>query len=70
MKDLVGKTAFVTGAASGIGSGIAAALAQAGVKVMLCDIEEAPLTKAVVGDFDRFALYTFSNIVSVYAGLD
>jgi NAD(P)-dependent dehydrogenase (short-subunit alcohol dehydrogenase family) len=41
MKDLAGKTAFVTGAASGIGFGIATALSQAGVKVMLCDIEEA-----------------------------
>src|SRR5271165_7374161 len=41
MKDLAGKTAFVTGAASGIGLGIATAFAQAGVKVMLCDIEEA-----------------------------
>jgi NAD(P)-dependent dehydrogenase (short-subunit alcohol dehydrogenase family) len=49
MKDLTGKTAFVTGAASGIGLGIAAALAQAGVKVMLCDIEEAALAKAVEG---------------------
>jgi NAD(P)-dependent dehydrogenase (short-subunit alcohol dehydrogenase family) len=49
MKDLVGKTAFVTGAASGIGLGIAAALARAGAKVMLCDIEEAALAKAVEG---------------------
>ena len=47
MKDLAGKTAFVTGAASGIGLGIATALAQAGVKVMLCDIEEPALAKAV-----------------------
>jgi NAD(P)-dependent dehydrogenase (short-subunit alcohol dehydrogenase family) len=47
MKDLAGKTAFVTGAASGIGLGIATALAQAGVKVMLCDIEEAALAMAV-----------------------
>jgi len=47
MKELAGKTAFVTGAASGIGSGIATALAQAGVKVMLCDVEEAALRKAV-----------------------
>lgn len=47
MKDLAGKTAFVTGAASGIGFGIASALAQAGVKVMLCDIEEAPLVAAL-----------------------
>jgi len=47
MKDLAGKTAFVTGAASGIGLGIASALSQAGVKVMLCDIEEAALAKAI-----------------------
>ena len=47
MKDLAGKTAFVTGAASGIGLGVADALAQAGMKVMLCDIEETALAKAV-----------------------
>ena len=49
MKDLAGKIAFVTGAASGIGLGIATALAQAGVKVMLCDIEEAALALAAEG---------------------
>ena len=47
MKELAGKTAFVTGAASGIGLGIATAFAQAGAKVMLCDIEEAALSAAV-----------------------
>jgi NAD(P)-dependent dehydrogenase (short-subunit alcohol dehydrogenase family) len=47
MKDLAGKTAFVTGAASGIGLGIASALAQAGVKVMLCDIEQPALAAAL-----------------------
>jgi NAD(P)-dependent dehydrogenase (short-subunit alcohol dehydrogenase family) len=47
MKDLSGRTAFVTGAASGIGLGIATALSQAGVKVMLCDIEDDALAKAV-----------------------
>ena len=47
MKDLVGKTAFITGAASGIGLGVATRLAQAGVKVMMCDIERAALEKAV-----------------------
>jgi NAD(P)-dependent dehydrogenase (short-subunit alcohol dehydrogenase family) len=47
MKDLAGRTALVTGAASGIGLGIATALSQAGVKVMLCDIEEEALAKAV-----------------------
>jgi NAD(P)-dependent dehydrogenase (short-subunit alcohol dehydrogenase family) len=47
MKDLAGKVAFVTGAASGIGLGISTALAQAGVKVVLCDIEDAMREKAV-----------------------
>jgi NAD(P)-dependent dehydrogenase (short-subunit alcohol dehydrogenase family) len=47
MKHLEGKTAFVTGAASGIGLGIATALAQAGVNVMLCDIEKDALDRAV-----------------------
>lgn len=46
MKDISGKTAFVTGAASGIGLGIATALSQAGAKVMLCDIEEEALQAA------------------------
>src|SRR4029079_18119797 len=47
MMEIAGKTAFVTGAASGIGLGIATALSQAGVKVMLCDIEDAALVRAV-----------------------
>jgi NAD(P)-dependent dehydrogenase (short-subunit alcohol dehydrogenase family) len=47
MKAIAGKTAFVTGAASGIGLGIATAFAQAGAKVMLCDIEEEALSAAV-----------------------
>jgi NAD(P)-dependent dehydrogenase (short-subunit alcohol dehydrogenase family) len=45
VKDVAGKTAFVTGAASGIGLGIATALAQAGAKVMLCDIEAEALSR-------------------------
>ena len=49
MKHLEDKVAFVTGGASGIGLGIATALAQAGVKVMLADIEKAALDKAVEG---------------------
>lgn len=49
MKQLEGKVAFVTGAGSGIGLGIAQALAAAGVKVMLCDIEQEALDRAVAG---------------------
>jgi NAD(P)-dependent dehydrogenase (short-subunit alcohol dehydrogenase family) len=47
MQDLTGRTAFVTGAASGIGLGIATALSHAGVNVMLCDIEEEALATAI-----------------------
>lgn len=47
MKDLEGKVAFVTGAASGIGLATTSALAQAGVKVMMCDIEQTALDAAI-----------------------
>lgn len=47
MRELRGKTAFVTGAASGIGLGICRALARAGVNVALADIEQQPLDTAV-----------------------
>ncbi len=46
MQDFNGKVAFVTGAASGIGLGIARALAGAGMKVMLADIEKPALEAA------------------------
>ena len=40
MEKLSGKTALVTGAAGGLGSAIAAELAQRGVKVLLTDLQE------------------------------
>jgi len=43
LKDFHGKTAVVTGAASGIGSGIARSLAGAGMNVALLDIQERAL---------------------------
>ena len=46
MKDFKGKTAIVTGAASGIGLGIARAFAQAGMNLALADIEDAALARA------------------------
>lgn len=51
MRELTGKVAFVTGAGSGIGLAIAAALARAGMKVVLADLDEARLAtaKAKVG---------------------
>lgn len=47
MQDLVGKTAFVTGGASGIGFALGRSLAEAGMKVMLADIETDALAGAV-----------------------
>jgi NAD(P)-dependent dehydrogenase (short-subunit alcohol dehydrogenase family) len=47
MRELSGKTAFVTGGASGIGLALGRAFAQAGMKVMLADIETEALAGAV-----------------------
>ena len=46
MDDLSGKTALVTGAGSGIGRGIALALAREGANVALADIEEGTAAAA------------------------
>lgn len=45
MNEFKGKVAVITGAASGIGRGIADRCAQEGMKIVLADIEKDPLTK-------------------------
>jgi NAD(P)-dependent dehydrogenase (short-subunit alcohol dehydrogenase family) len=52
--DFSGKTAFVTGAANGIGLGICRALARVGANIVLADIEQAQL------DIARRELSTFN----------
>lgn len=52
MKDFPGKTAFVTGAAQGIGLGICRALARQGVAVAMADIAAGPL-EAARGGIER-----------------
>jgi len=46
MQDLRGKTAFVTGGASGIGYGLAEAFLDQGMRVVIADIEEKALAEA------------------------
>jgi NAD(P)-dependent dehydrogenase (short-subunit alcohol dehydrogenase family) len=53
MRDFNGKTAFVTGGAGGIGFALAKAFLQAGMNVMLADIEE----KALEGALKSLAIY-------------
>jgi NAD(P)-dependent dehydrogenase (short-subunit alcohol dehydrogenase family) len=47
MKTFAGKTAFITGGASGIGLALARAFLAEGMNVMLADIEEPALTAAL-----------------------
>jgi NAD(P)-dependent dehydrogenase (short-subunit alcohol dehydrogenase family) len=47
MRDFTDRTAFVTGGASGIGLALGCAFAEAGMKVMLADIERDALDSAV-----------------------
>ena len=49
MKDFKDKVAVITGAASGIGYGLAERAAGEGMKVVLADIEEGALEKAERG---------------------
>ncbi len=45
MKDLRGKSAFITGGASGLGLGMARAFAESGMNLVLTDIDEATLAR-------------------------
>src|SRR6516225_6878207 len=49
MNDISSKTAIVTGAASGIGLGIATALAEAGANVVMADIQKDLIEQAAHG---------------------
>ena len=47
MDNLQGKVAFVTGAASGIGLGIAKACGRAGMKVVIADVRRKAIDEAL-----------------------
>jgi NADP-dependent 3-hydroxy acid dehydrogenase YdfG len=65
MKELTRTSAFVTGAVSGIGLGIATALILAARKVMLCDVEQAALAAPAAGSKQAGV-----GVYGVRAGLD
>jgi NAD(P)-dependent dehydrogenase (short-subunit alcohol dehydrogenase family) len=52
MKDVRGKTAFITGGASGIGLGMAEAFVKAGMKVVLADLRQDHID-AALAQFER-----------------
>jgi NAD(P)-dependent dehydrogenase (short-subunit alcohol dehydrogenase family) len=47
VRDVSGKTAFITGGASGMGLGMATAFAEAGMNVVIADIRQAALDEAM-----------------------
>ena len=49
MKDVRGRVAFITGGASGIGLGIAAACVDAGMQVVLADLRQDHIDEALAG---------------------
>lgn len=53
MREFAGKVAVVTGAASGIGLGLATRFAEEGMKVVLADVEEPALSTAAASLSDR-----------------
>src|SRR6266567_2444327 len=65
--------AFVTGGASGIGLGIAGALADRGIPVTLADINEESLAQVVAtradSDPDSFDRIIAINLTGVYNGI-
>ncbi len=56
MKELRGKTAFITGGASGMGLGMARAFAEAGMNVVIADIRQEALDQAM----EEFAQTNFA----------
>jgi NAD(P)-dependent dehydrogenase (short-subunit alcohol dehydrogenase family) len=67
VKDFRGRGAIVTGAASGIGLGIARALAREGTSVALLDIEREPLERAR-GEIERLGVRAFAHRIDVSEG--
>ncbi len=59
-KPLAGKTALITGAAQGVGKGIALSLAHAGCSVAINDKEESPLTAQTIQEIRALGAEAFA----------
>jgi NAD(P)-dependent dehydrogenase (short-subunit alcohol dehydrogenase family) len=64
MRELKGKVAVVTGAASGIGRALATRFGQEGMKIVLADVEEGPLLE-VREEFTRAGVEAIAMAVDV-----
>lgn len=64
VQDMTGRTAVITGAASGIGAGMARAFADAGLNLGLVDVEEGALTRVCEG-LDDAAVQVHAAVADV-----
>ena len=69
MDQLTGRTAVITGAASGIGAALARRFSRAGMKLVLADIEPGPL-EAVAGELSERGTDVLTVVCDVSKGAD
>src|SRR5438876_8986128 len=70
MQDLNGRVAVVTGGAGGIGRGIVEALLEEGARVVIADVEEPVLDKAVAELSSKGEVRGVVTVVSSFESVD